>query len=269
MVTKERHKKFYDLFQENKWNGLLNHGEICLSDFVKQDVNWNKDIDNIGTLSMLNDFIQNKAIQFANWAIIQSKQFFKKDYESWFKGILGEYIWTENGTDIVGKLWDKLGYDYALEYIVPASFYRLTEHTRTEFGEDFGVDLVGTNRLNEVCVCQVKTWNIWGKELITYGDIAANLFTDGISRGWIYPNQQESMFVLWFGMIKNIAKPLNSPGCPLYKKIQYYGFDQLQQVLNGYTQFFDQYNNFKKSLNNIINYNFSCEQSIIERINLL
>lgn len=269
MVNKERHINFYNLFKENGWNGLLNHGEICLSDFTKQDPDWNSTIDNIDTLSMVNDFIQHKAEQFGEWAISQSKQFKRNDYVSWFKGTIGEYIWAENGTDIVGKLWDKLGYDYALENIVPASFYRLTDHTRTEFGEDFGVDLVATNRQNEVCVCQVKTWNIWGKEFITYGDIVANLFTDGIMRGWIYPNQPESMFILWFGMLKNIAKPLNTPGCPLYKKVQYYGFEQLQSVFDGWTQFFDIYNNFKKSLKNISNYKFNCEQTVLTKINTL
>ena len=73
MVNKERHIKFYKLFKLNGWNGLLNinGGAITLSDFVKQDISWDNAVDNIYSIDMWNTFIQNKAEQFAEWAIKQ------------------------------------------------------------------------------------------------------------------------------------------------------------------------------------------------------
>lgn len=268
MVNSQRHLKFEDLFKQNGWNGLLNRVNICLPDFVNQDPTWDKVVDNIQNLVNFNDFIQRKSEEFAEWAIKQQKDS-KTDCKNWFKGIIGEYFWTECGTDIIGKLWDSLGKDYAFSHIVPASFYRLTDHTRVEFGDDYGVDLVAINRNNEVCVAQVKTWNIFGKEFITYGDIVSNMFTDGVVRGWITPDRAEAMYVLWLGKTKNIATPLNSPGCPLYKKVDYYGFDELSQVLNGYTMFFNTNSNFNNSLKRIKNYKYGCDQQILQKIDLL
>lgn len=47
MVDLQRHEKFYELFKQNGWNGLLNvHGTpVNLPDFVKQCPNWNTDVD--------------------------------------------------------------------------------------------------------------------------------------------------------------------------------------------------------------------------------
>lgn len=54
MVNKERHIEFYKLFKLNGWNGLLNinGGAITLSDFVKQDISWDNDVDNIYSIDM-------------------------------------------------------------------------------------------------------------------------------------------------------------------------------------------------------------------------
>lgn len=273
MVNKERHIKFYDLFKQNGWNGLLNinGGAITLSDFVKQDISWDNDIDNIYSIDMWNTFIQNKADQFAEWAIKQPLNNLdkKKDLVNWFKGIIGEYFYVENGEDLMKQTWDALGKNYAIEHIVPASFYRLTPHTRIEFGEDFGVDAIGINRHDLVSVIQIKTWNIWSKELITYGDVVTNLFMDGICREWITKDQEESMFVLWLGQIKNIAKPLQNPACPAYNKVHYFGFDQLSEVLAGYERFFALSGNFKDSLKNIKNYSINCDSAILTVIDTL
>lgn len=269
MVNKQRHLKFEDLFKQNGWNGLMNRDDICLPDFVNQDPTWDNAVDKIQSLVDFNTFIQTKAEQFADWAIKQRKSYSRKDQESWFKGIIGEYFWVENGQDIISRLWDSLGIDYVFSHVVPASFYRLTPHTRVEFGDDFGVDLVAINRNDEVCVAQVKTWNIFGKDFITYGDIVANMFCDGIEREWIYHKQKESMFVLWLGKMKNIAVPLNSEGCPLYKKVQYCGFEQLDEVLNGFKTFFNIDGKFNISMKNIKTYNFGCDPKILHDIDLL
>lgn len=273
MVNKERHIKFYELFKKNGWNGLLNvnNGAMTLIDFVKQDNNWDNTVNNIYSITDWNSFIQNKAEQFANWAIQQPLNNLdkKKDLINWFKGIIGEYFYVENGEDLMKQTWDVLGKNYAIEHIVPASFYRLTEHTRLEFGEDFGTDAVGINRHDMTSTIQIKTWNTWSKELITYGDIVTNLFMDSVCRGWITPDQEESMFILWLGQIKNIAKPLQNPACPAYGKVQYFGFDQLSEVLSGYTRFFALDNNFKQSLRNIKNYKVNCEPDILSYIDTL
>ena len=77
------------------------------------------------------------------------------------------------------------------------------------------------------------------------------------------------MFVLWLGKMKNIAVPLNSEGCPLYKKVQYCGFEQLDDVLNGFKTFFNIDGKFNLSMKNIKTYNFSCDPKILHDIDLL
>ena len=73
MVTKQRHLDFYNLFQRNSWNGLLNvhNSSVCLSDFVKQDSNWNNQIDSIQSIEDFNKMVQDKSTQFATWAVNQ------------------------------------------------------------------------------------------------------------------------------------------------------------------------------------------------------
>lgn len=272
MVDKQRHLKFYELFVKNGWNGLLNvkGSTVCLSDYVKQSQNWNTKIDQIQSIVDFNTFVQTEAEKFAKWAIQQSGN---REIEvvniNWFKGILGEYFYIENIEDLMKQIWSTDGNNYAFEHVVPASFYRLTKKTRLEFGEDFGTDAIGINRKDNTAIAQIKCWNIFSNKLITFGDIVSNMFMDGIVRGWIKPEQEESMFVLWLGKIKNISQPLNNMFCPAYGKVQYFGFDELQIIHQGYPRFFDNSNHFKMSLKNIANYKNYCEQCILNDIELI
>jgi len=272
MVDKQRHLKFYELFVKNGWDGLLNvkGSAVCLSDYVKQSQNWNTKVDQIQTIVDFNTFVQTEAENFAKWAI---QQLGNRETEitniNWFKGILGEYFYIENIEDLMKQIWSTDGNNYAFEHVVPASFYRLTKKTRLEFGEDFGTDAIGINRKDNTAIAQIKCWNIFSNKLITFGDIVSNMFMDGIVRGWIKPDQEESMFVLWLGKIKNISQPLNNMFCPAYGKVQYFGFDELQIIHQGYPRFFDNSNHFKMSLKNIANYKNYCDQYILNDIELI
>lgn len=269
MVNKERHLEFYKLFVKNGWNGLLNvkGGTVSLSDYVRNNNTWNTKVEQIQTIVDFNTFIQSEAEKFAQWAKTQpGNRETEKDNVNWFKGIIGEYFYIENIEDLMKQVWSTDGQNYAFEHVVPASFYRLTKQTRLEFGEDFGVDAIGINRYDEVAVAQIKCWNIFSNNLITFGDIVANMFMDGIEREWISHKQKESMLVLWLGKIKNISKPLNNMFCPAYNKVQYFGFDDLQIIHQGYPRFFDNANKFKMSLKNIANFKNFCNQEIIDNI---
>lgn len=273
MFSKDRHFKFYELFKQNGWNGLLNvnGSPVCLSDFVKQyQSSWNTDIDNIQNIINFNTFVQKYSELFGKWALTcSSNRESQISNEMWFKGIIGEYFYIENIDDLMKQVWSNNGKNYAFDCVVPASFYRLTQKTRIEFGEDFGVDAIGINRNNEVSVAQIKNWNIFSNKLITYGDVVSNMFTDGVCRKWIEFDQNESMFVFWLGKIKNISKPLNNLNCPLYNKVKYFGFDDLNIIHNGYPQFFATHNHFKCSLKNIINYTVNCDTTILTKIDTL
>ena len=54
--------------------------------------------------------------------------------------------------------------------------------------------------------------------------------------------------------------------CPAYGKVQYFGFDDLQIIHQGYPRFFDTANKFKMSLKNIVNFKNFCDQEIIDSI---
>ena len=272
MVTKQRHLDFYNLFQRNSWNGLLNvhNSSVCLSDFVKQDSNWNNQIDSIQSIEDFNKMVQDKSTQFATWAVNQQfNRESEKTNEKWFKGILGEYFYIENIEDLMKQIWSNDGRNYAFEHVVPASFYRLTSHTRIEFGGDYGVDAIGINRNDEVCVAQIKCWNIFSDKRITYSDVVSNMYADAIEREWIYHKQKEPMFILWLGKIKNISKPLRDNECPMYNKVHYFGYEDLKIIHEGYPRFFDNDNHFKVSLKNISKYNNYCENDILQEIDTL
>lgn len=269
MVDLQRHEKFYELFKQNGWNGLLNvHGTpVNLPDFVKQCPNWNTDVDNIQNIVNFNTFVETYATLFARWA--SNQKFNTQTTENnklWFKGIIGEYFYIENIEYLMTQIWSNDGQNYRFDHPVPASFYRLTKETRLEFGEDYGVDVVGINRNNEVVVGQIKNWNIFSDSVISYSEVVSNMFCDGVIRGWITPSQNESMFVFWLGKIKNIAKPLKDLYCPMYNKVQYFGYDDLNIIHQGDPQFFANHNHFKMSLKNIVNYNNYCEQDILNNI---
>ena len=272
MVNKERHLNFYNLFKQNGWNGLLNvkGSPVSLIDFVNQSLTWKNDIDNINTIEVFNKFIQIYSELFAEWAIKQPLNRESKESNiRWFKGIIGEYFYIENVEDLMKQVWSHDGQNYAFEHVVPASFYRLTSHTKLEFGGDFGVDAIGINRLDEVSVAQIKCWNIFSDNLITYGDVISNMYTDGMEREWIYHKQKESMFVLWLGLTKNIAKPLANTECPVYNKVQYFGYQDLKTIHAGYPRFFDNANHFKTSLKEIGKYNVSCDPKILTMLDTL
>lgn len=162
----------------------------------------------------VNSFIEKTQIKYVKFVTNNGKRFIGQEEKimSWYRGIVGELFIVSMLLPNYSVIYTNDGKANSFKFLYPVPATNIAEVV----DEEFGTDCVAVGPNGKPCAIQIKFWNLFTNEKITYGDVISHLYADAVCNEYIGHRDSESMFIIWTGCKdKDISLWINK--CPQAK----------------------------------------------------
>lgn len=242
LLTNEQIQDEYNNFDNTGYNSkfLSFEGNTMLSlgefrkEMCKQDPKYFDLTKNNGTYSGfhiedINNFIKKTRKDYFKFCCKNGLRYKNReeDIVNWYRGIIGEWFIVR----ILLKFFSLISVEkhttplYKFTCPIPSQLISKEKY-------EFGTDCIAIGPNNKPVVFQIKFWNLYTDQKITYSDILANLYTDSIENEYIEIHQPESMWIVWTGLKeKDVSMWIEKTPMFKHKMVKYIDRNDMNRVI--------------------------------------
>lgn len=185
----------------------------------------------------INKFIKKAQKDYYKFAVAFANRYEnnQEEIETWFRGIIGEIFIVRLLLPNFSIVNEKDGKSILNKFLYPVP---ATNLGAVVSNYEFGTDCVALAPNGKICAIQIKFWDLFTNQKITYGDVVSHLYTDAVCNEYIGHNDQSSMWIFWTGTKKtDVSLWLKKSPCGQKKMVEYVDRLDIDLVLKGNQNF--------------------------------
>lgn len=149
------------------------------------------------TIGVVSRFIEKTQKAYSCFVIQNGARFSDRveEIETWYRGIIGEIVITSMILPNYSLTQIENGKAQVIKFLYPVPATNIGEVK----DEEFGTDCVAIGPSGKPCAIQIKFWNLFTHEKITYGDVISHLYSDAVCNEYVGHRDQASLYIIWTG----------------------------------------------------------------------